>query len=154
MSKLVAHHTKQHPSSDDQTSSTKETLEQHHPSLVLNRLSFQCRFCQSTTLSLMDFYSDQVVLATNDVDLYSAKIIWLQQFVIPEYTEQRELEPSNTGTDASIVQYQITTILTIMHSALPQLITRDLLADALKDNTSPFFKSLKLTLPIFNRSTN
>jgi hypothetical protein len=83
----------------------------------------------STTLSLMDFYSDQEVLATNDVDLYSAKIC-LKQFVIPEYKERRELEPSNTGTDASIVQYQITTILTITHSALPQLITRDLLVDA------------------------
>ena len=56
MSKLVAHHTKQHPSSDDQTSSTKETLEQHHPSLVLNRLSFQCRFCQSTTLSFLQMF--------------------------------------------------------------------------------------------------
>ena len=65
-SKLVAHHTKQHPSSDDQTSSTKETLEQHRPSLVLNRLSVQCRFCQSTTLSFLQLFKRSLLcLAIN-----------------------------------------------------------------------------------------
>ena len=108
---------------------------------------------------LMDFYLNQDILAINDVDLYSVKV-WLQRYVVPEVEERRLLQqPSpnqrrrttrrlqtNTIENAmTVLQYQVTTILTITHSALPHLITRDLLVTALRDNASPFFKQLKLT---------
>ncbi|KAL7506967.1 hypothetical protein ACHAXN_006586 [Cyclotella atomus] len=91
---------------------------------------------------LKEFYQEQDVLAINDVDLYSVKV-WLQQFVLPEWAE-RALQ-GNSQRESAIVQYQITTILTITNSALPHLITRDLMLNALIDNQTPFFKSLKLT---------
>ncbi|KAL3777780.1 hypothetical protein HJC23_008897 [Cyclotella cryptica] len=109
---------------------------------------------------LFDFYTSQDELSENEVDLFSVKM-WYQQFVIKE-RDNRQMRSSSSGhsptsglsyygetpksgSGSSIAQYQATVIISIMHSSLPEVITRDLLENTLNDNMSSFLKSLKLT---------
>eukprot|EP00956_Cyclotella_meneghiniana_P039553 scaffold173953_cov60-Cyclotella_meneghiniana.AAC.1 len=104
---------------------------------------------------LMEFYSNQDVLAMNDVDLYSVEV-WLQQFLSLETMiggkrerdrQRRRLQavssPSSESTSNNLqemVMFQVTLILTITHSALPHLITRELMVNTVRENVDDLFK--------------
>ncbi|KAL7520436.1 hypothetical protein ACHAWX_005163 [Stephanocyclus meneghinianus] len=109
---------------------------------------------------LFDYYASLDVLSENEVDLNFVKM-WYQQFLIKE-KGNRQLRNSNNRNPqtfelseyddssisppgASLARYQVTVIISIMHTLLPDVITHDLLQNALNDNTSSFLKALKLT---------
>lgn len=100
-----------------------------------------------------DYYMKQEVLSENQVDLDSVKV-WYQQYLVSDSRllqndnneAMADLETAlNTAQPATVAQYQVTVILSVIHSSLPELITRDLLENALKNDTSTLLKSLKLT---------